>query len=445
MASGDVVCSVSSDPMARISVVEAAVREKAGVPEREQRLFQDGKELAVEDSLSSVNAFAPVMLVRTISDPRITDLSHFHIPAKFDEVRASDFKMVRKVSQGINGDIFRYRWLREDSMDSSNGQWMCVAVKQLRNTCLRYPSTRVTDERAAHFEPWKNAPPAEDALAEIGVMTYLSKQPDLPKHLLHMLGCFSGPFDQTWLVSEFAEGGELLAVAAATSLSQDKAARYSCELLQAVQYLHRHHIAHRDISLENVLIKEDAVKLMDFGQAVRSHSVSGAELRYFRAVGKNFYRPPECYVPPTTEIRVTAPAYSQPEDIVMVTTPCRYLCEVRLPLNSVPGASCKCAVWGYAAQPADIFAVGVCIFILCCGFPIWQKALLVDPSFAYVHNLGKEGLASILGRWCKPLPAAAALDLIIDMMRTDAPPKRPSASDCLASPWFTPLSETQSA
>lgn len=445
MATGDLVCSIPSDPSARISVVEAAVREKTGVPEREQRLYQDGKELAVEDSVSSIHVCAPILLVRTISDPRITNLSHFHIPLKFEEVRASDFKMVRKVSQGINGDIFRYRWLQEDSPDPFSGQCISVAVKKLRNTCLRYSSQVVTDERAAHLEPWKHAPPAEDALAEIGVLTYLSKQTDLPKFLIRMLGCFAGPSNQTWLVSEFAEGGELFDLAAAQSLSQDKVARYSCELLQAVHYLHGHHISHRDISLENVLIKDDAVKLMDFGQAVRSHSGSGAELRYFRAVGKTFYRAPECYVPLTAEIRVTAPAFSQPEDIVMVTSPCGYLCEVRLPLNSAPGTSCKCEVWGYAGHPVDIFATGMCIFILCCGFPIWQKALLVDPSFAYVHSLGEGGIASILGRWQRPLPAPAALDLMTDMMQTHAPSKRPSASDCLASSWFTLPLETQHA
>lgn len=434
MATGEVACSVSSAHTGSISIVEGTVREKIGVPEREQRLFQDGAELPIDASLSTISA-SPLMLVRTLSDPRVTDLSHYHIPTNFEELRASDFTLGKRVSQGINGDIFRYQWHREDvPLDALEGASVTVAVKKLRNACLSRPTTMVTDERAAHLEPWKNAPPLEDSLAEIGVLSYLSKQPDLPKYLIQMLGCFSGPANQTWLVTEFAEGGELFNVAG--SLQEDKARRYSLELLRGMDYLHRHRIAHRDISLENILIQDDSVKLMDFGVAVCSHSGSGTELRYFRVVGKNFYRPPECHVPPATETRVTAPPCSHPEDVVMLTTDSGYLCEVRLPLNSAPGESCKAAVWGYAAIPVDIFEAGMCIFILYCGFPVWQKALPFDPSFAYVHRLGKEGLASILQLWQKPLPSACALDLITDMLRTDAPSKRPSASECLESPWF---------
>merc|ERR1712178_566460 len=117
MASGDVVCSVSSDPMACLSALEATVSEKAGIPEREQRFFQDGKELSADAPLSTINVADPVMLVRTVSDPRITDLSHFHTIKKFDELKESQFTMVRKVSQGINGDVFQYRWQNADAVD----------------------------------------------------------------------------------------------------------------------------------------------------------------------------------------------------------------------------------------------------------------------------------------------------------------------------------------
>jgi serine/threonine protein kinase len=112
-------------------------------------------------------------------------------------------------------------------------------------------------------------------------------------------------------------------------------------------------------------------------------------------------------------------------------------------MNSVPGATCKADVWGYASQPVDVFAAGMCICILCCGFPVWQKALLTDPTFAYVHNLGKDGIVSLLKHWQKPLPASDALDLMTDMLRTDAPSERPSSSECLARPWFTALTDAK--
>merc|ERR1719183_591922 len=109
MASGDVVCSVPTNSAMCMAEVEATVREQAGVPEREQRLFLDGKELALSASLPMANSTSPLMLVRTTSDPRVTNLAHFHIPAKFDAVPMTGFTMVRKIARGINGDVFRYR------------------------------------------------------------------------------------------------------------------------------------------------------------------------------------------------------------------------------------------------------------------------------------------------------------------------------------------------
>lgn len=449
MVSGEVACSLPVNSTSCVSEMESAVREQTGVPEREQRLFFDGKALTLDTTLSAATPTLPLMLVRTVSDPRVTDLSHFHIPAQFEEVPAGGLTHVRKLCQGINGDIFKYRCRRshlkglacEATASQMSGD-VEVAVKKIRTSCFKFYGKRETNERAVHLEPWKNAPPEEDALTEIGVLTYLSQQCDLPKYLIRMLGCFSEA-RHTWLITEFADGGELFDLVASSCLGEHKVQRYSWELLQAVEYLHSHRIGHRDISLENTLIKGDTVKLMDFGLAVQSHSASGTPLRYFRAAGKNFYRAPECYVPASDEVRVIAPLSSKPGDIVMVDAG-GYLCEVRLPLNSVAGEACKAAVWGYTAMPVDIFAAGMAICILCCGFPIWQRALLADSTFAYVHNLGNKGLPMLLQRWQKPLPPAGAVELLTSMLQTAAPSNRPSASDCLASTWFSSLNEPQS-
>merc|ERR1719162_1607025 len=150
------------------------------------------------------------------------------------------------------------------------------------------------------------SPSSEDALTEIGVLTHLSKQRDLPLYLLKMLGVFSDN-EHTWLVTEFAEGGELYNVAASGDVGEKQVQQYTSQLLQAVEYLHRHHIGHRDISLENILLRDGNVRLMDFGMAVCSHSSSRTPLRFFREVGKTFYCAPECYVPTQEVVSLTAP------------------------------------------------------------------------------------------------------------------------------------------
>jgi serine/threonine protein kinase len=362
-------------------------------------------------------------------DLRETNLTHFHsyTVSVFDTLCRSDFTMVRKLSQGINGDIFLYRWRRPQDYER-------VAVKKLRNNRVREAPGLETNERAIHLsKSWKTRSP-EDALAEIGVLTHLSKQEDVPKYVLKMHGVFSDLENNlTWLVTEFAEGGELFNVAC-SGASPSKVQAYMWQLLQAVEYLHRQNIGHRDISLENVLLKDGNCKLMDFGMAVQSRAASGTPLRYFRKVGKQFYRGPECYVPEQKSVDVTAPSDAAPGDVVFLETS-GLLCEVRLPANARPKERCTADVWGYAAEPADTFALGVCMFILAFQCPPWEIASLSNQFFSHVNKDRENGLESLLNMWGKSCLCPQAMLLLKSLLQID-PANRKSASHCLQTPWL---------
>ncbi|OLP74463.1 Serine/threonine-protein kinase PLK4, partial [Symbiodinium microadriaticum] len=56
-------------------------------------------------------------------------------------------------------------------------------------------------------------------------------------------------------------------------------------ILKAVEYLHEHNVGHRDISLENLLLRQGQVRLMDFGQAVLLRDAAGNAHYYFRLCG----------------------------------------------------------------------------------------------------------------------------------------------------------------
>jgi len=337
------------------------------------------------------------------------------------------------LASGINGDVFLYRWQREECQEA-------VAVKQLQNRHLNDVLGAETNERTVHLEAWKRAPPPEDPLAEIGVLRYLAQQPDVCPYILQLRGVFAED-SATWLVTELADGGELFEVAAAGPIPESGLRRYMQQLLQAVAYLHRHHIGHRDISLENVLIKGGDVRLMDFGMAVRSHSSTGVPLRFFRAVGKDYYRAPEVYVPAKATTRAVAPSALPPEgSTAMVKAAGGYLCEVKLPPEAEPRQPCTAEVWGYAAQPADVFAVGICLFIMAWQCPPWRKALLSDRMFAFAHSLGDGGAKGLLQHWGFPLLTAEAMQLLAEMLRSE-PSQRPSAAMCLNSSWFSAMVE----
>jgi len=412
--------------------VKEQIRDRAGVPVEEQRLFRDGQELAGSAVIPGLDTL-PLMMLRSISDPCVTNLGHFRAALDFETIPLGEFTFVKKLASGIHGDILEYCWTRGGSSE-------CVAVKQMQNNRLKQSLGTETNERAVHLEPWRKAPDAEDALAEIGILTYLARQPDLPRYLLRMLRVFTDDCF-TWLVTEFADGGDLFEVAASGCVAEDTLQRYMWQLLQAVAYLHRHCIAHRDISLENILLRDGVVKLMDFGMAVRSHSASGVALRYFRAVGKDCYRAPEVYVPTTAKTRATAPscasALGRP---VLVQASGGYLCEVLFPPDAVPGKTCMADVWGYAACPADVFSCGSCLFAMAWQCPPWRQATLADPMFSYVHGRGDGGLSSLLQHWKKTLLSSDAMRLLTDMLRAD-PSKRPCIAECLSSSWFVGMTE----
>jgi len=113
-----------------------------------------------------------------------------------------------------------------------------------------------------------------------------------------------------------------------------------------------------------------------------------------------------------------------------------YFCEVKLPMNAVPGKACQAEVWGYAAIPADMFASGMCIFMLLYQCPPWQRAQMGDSRFAFVKREGDKGLEQLLRQWNKPLPSSDTMQLLTSLFNFD-PSKRPSAMVALQSSWFS--------
>jgi serine/threonine protein kinase len=360
-----------------------------------------------------------------VADPCLTNLTNFHSCTKWDPICHANFTLVNKVKDGINGSIFKYRWRRSQRYEQ-------VAVKKLRQNTVRPDPNLETNERAIHFSKSWNVRNPEDALTEIGVLSLLSKQEDLPEYVLKMHGVFSDPEHKlTWLVTEYADGGELFDVACSGGTSQGQLRIYMSQLLEAVAFLHRHHIGHRDISLENVLLKDGVCKLMDFGMAVCTRSACGTPLRYFRKVGKYFYRAPECYVPARPSVSVLAPSDIAPGNVVMVETN-GFLCEVRLPESAKPNERCVADVWGYAVEPADMFALGVCMFILAFQVPPWENAL---PSNQYFSFVREKGLEAMLKLWKKSCLCPEAMLLMESLLHID-PAKRQSAKCCLHTSWL---------
>lgn len=90
-------------------------------------------------------------------------------------------------------------------------------------------------------------------------------------HIIRLFDFFTEP-STYYLVMEQMRGGELFDRIVAKAYYNEKEARDTCKIiLEAVSYMHRHHVAHRDLKPENLLLlsKDDdsAVKIADFGFA----------------------------------------------------------------------------------------------------------------------------------------------------------------------------------
>ncbi|KAK3093503.1 hypothetical protein FSP39_016537 [Pinctada imbricata] len=73
-------------------------------------------------------------------------------------------------------------------------------------------------------------------------------------------------------------------------LPERKVKHYMYQLLKSVEHMHRNGIFHRDVKPENILIKEDLLKLADFGSCRSVYS----KQPYTEYISTRWYRAPEC-------------------------------------------------------------------------------------------------------------------------------------------------------
>ncbi|KAI8788044.1 MAPK/MAK/MRK overlapping kinase [Biomphalaria glabrata] len=73
-------------------------------------------------------------------------------------------------------------------------------------------------------------------------------------------------------------------------IPERKIKNYMYQLLKSIDHMHRNGIFHRDVKPENILIKEDLLKLADFGSCRSIYS----KQPYTEYISTRWYRAPEC-------------------------------------------------------------------------------------------------------------------------------------------------------
>jgi tRNA A-37 threonylcarbamoyl transferase component Bud32 len=158
-------------------------------------------------------------------------------------------------------------------------------------------------------------------------------------------------------------------------LEEIEAVRLFKQILSAIEYCHSKNVTHRDIKLENILLDENNnIKIIDFGFATCfSHDKK-------------------------VKLFCGTPSYMSPEIV----------CRVE-----------------YSGPPADVWALGVLLFVLLCG------------CYPFKAQHDKELYKKIqYGQFSVPTNISqGARSLITRIMRTN-PDKRPSINDILRDSWI---------
>jgi serine/threonine protein kinase len=96
------------------------------------------------------------------------------------------------------------------------------------------------------------------------------------------------------MLVEYCNGGDLFAVIEKNTLTFEQKIKYAKQILRGVQEIHARGILHRDLKLENILIKDGDIVIADFGLSTFINRISNPDLVDVPTLkGTPEYLPPE--------------------------------------------------------------------------------------------------------------------------------------------------------
>ncbi|KAK9960324.1 hypothetical protein ABG768_010394 [Culter alburnus] len=170
-----------------------------------------------------------------------------------------DYRVIRKIGEGTFSEVMKVQSLKDGK------HYACKTMKQT-----------IASVDQAH------------GLREVQAMKRLSPHPNILQ--LHELiydkdtGTLSLICELMEMnIYEFIKGRQ-------HPVSESKAKHYMYQLCRSLDHMHSHGIFHRDVKPENILIKNDVLKLADFGSC-RSIYSKPPHTEY---ISTRWYRAPEC-------------------------------------------------------------------------------------------------------------------------------------------------------
>lgn len=278
----------------------------------------------------------------------------------------------------------RYRVVRQLSATTYGGIFLCDdELQPPRQVALKSVSLPRAIRMIERRDPQRQAPddPRQERAVAAWVRELDARHPSLVRYLDDFV---EGP--TLYFVLEYCGGGDLF-----SNVNQGRNRRLRCadalallqQVASGVQFLHHRGLAHRDLSLENVLLTADGrCKIADFGLCARADRLCADR------VGKAYYMAPE---------------------VVSLRSP-------------------------YDPRAADVWSLGIVLFILLTGSPLVALASSADKAFCAFASVG---VREVLSAWkMSTLVSREAMALLDGMLQCD-PVRRLTIDEVVGHASFT--------
>lgn len=193
-----------------------------------------------------------------------------------------------------------------------------------------------------------------------------------------------------YTVLPYCNGGELFDLLdTRRRFTEDESRHLLRSILDGLEWLQRAGLTHKDISLENIMVDDELTVIIDMGMCLRIPCADDGAQRHLinsrPRCGKLYYMAPEVY-------------------------------------NEEP----------FDGHAVDMWAVGVCLFMMLTGQNPWERPSRLDQKFRYFTD----GYLTVIlkNHWNMGL-SADAIDLLQRMLLLD-PRDRPSLQQVRQHPWM---------